>query len=390
MRHYTLGTFLRQTPVPMLKEYLKSKSLHLGKREEVEPQSVATAIESLPPNDRARIERDFQDVHILANRAGTVILHGEVELCDVPVADNLEAMENHHHRAMWLLLNRRWNGHDLFGNCTAAARVRRPHSLKIQRCRGLPRQEPSTDEPALQSLAEEIRAFYRGQGRGHKCIVEHYFRSAPKRHCYFAYPEDYTTSELQYEGDVLKRRTRKSIFEVVFIYIPDEGTLEVSAPGGKRELAALQTIFCKTMLRLSGLPERSRQYQFNLDLLKDPDFSFPTDVEDGIEKVEILAMRVNPRNNPRRRIVVEQDPTSHETIYDWINNVLKEENVSMSRMLDRVFVSQVKIRITWYADNGGRPRTLTFTLTLPCTCSLDDSRLHRVVKRYLRRWKIAP
>ena len=42
----------------------------------------------------------------------------------------------------------------------------------------------------------------------------------------------YATSDLEYdEGSELRRRARRSAFEVAWLFRPDEGVLEIHAPG---------------------------------------------------------------------------------------------------------------------------------------------------------------
>jgi len=389
-KQYTLSTFLRQTPNDLLEEYFQEKGLladvdfdDLRKREY---QPIMDAIEALPDDDRAVIDRDFQDIYALANQAGTMIIRDEAEFHEMDIADDLEAMENHYHRAMWLFLNREHGGDDIFEICATLAHIKKMPFSKAKRCKGLPKKEPSFDHAALTALADELTGFYKQQGRGHKCIVEHYPRPNPMRHCYFAFPEDYSTSELQYEGDKLQRQSRKSVFEVAFIFTPGEGTLEISAPGGKKEATTLQDIFCRSGLKLPGLPEQARIHPYDFDLLQNRDFAFPTKGVDGIKKVEVLAMRLNQTNNFKRRIIIEQDPTSGESLYDWIDRALNEQKVS----LDRMNISQVKMRVTWHAERGKKPKTLTFALTSPDSTSLEDLPNHQIVKGYLKKWKIAP
>ena len=135
-----------------------------------------------------------------------------------------------------------------------------------------------------------------------------------------------------------------------------------------------------------GLPEKAKVHKYNFDLLKDRNFAFPTNGDHGIKKVEVLAMRLNQMNNYKRRIIIEQDPNSGEPIYDWIDRALNGKQVS----LDRMNITQVKMKVTWHAENGKKPKTLTFTLTDPDSTSLEDLPNHQVIKGYLKEWKIAP
>jgi hypothetical protein len=387
-RQFTLSTFLRQTPNELLEEYFQERELlndvdfdDLKKREY---QPVMDAIEALSDDQRVEIDQDFQDVYALANKPGTIIIIDEAEFLGMDIADELEAMENHYHRAMWLFLNRMYDGTDVFDICANLAHLKKMPFSKAKRCNSLPTKKPSFDDVTLKNFGDELSALYKYQGRGHKCKVEYCPRPNPMRHCYFAFPEDYSTSELQYEGDKLERKPRKSVFEVAFIFTPEDGVLEVSNPGNKQEAKALQDVFCRVALKLPGLPEKARVHKYNFEMFKDRDCAFPTNGGDGIHKVEVLGLRINNPNNLKRRITIDQDPGSGESVYDWMDRTLDEKKIS----LDRMDISQVKMRVTWKAVNGSKPRTLTFTLTNPDSTSLQDLPNHQVVKGYLKEWKI--
>jgi hypothetical protein len=269
---YTLSTFLKQTPKPLLKAYFDNAGILGGvdfvglARREWEP--IIVALDALDDDVRSDVERDFQDMFMLADKAGTQIILDETSLAGLKVADEIEAMENHYHRAMWLFLNyrdQRVNGATIFENCLRFAHMKDLSFTNAKRRKDLPKRVPLFDQPTLDGMAEALRAVYRKQGRGHRCVVEHALRPGPDRHCYFAYPEDYTTSELQYEGEDLHRQCRKSVFQIVFVYRPDEGVLEISAPGQKKDIEILQEVFCRYALEMDSLPPRTndRCYELN-------------------------------------------------------------------------------------------------------------------------------
>ncbi|MBN2527657.1 MAG: hypothetical protein JXR76_14795 [Deltaproteobacteria bacterium] len=387
-KQYTLSTFLRQTPNELLETYFRQRNLlddieftNLRKRE---VDSVIAAIETLSEEERVPIDIDFQDVYILANKTGTIIIQDVADFHELGIEDQLEAMENHYHRAMWVFLHRDFNGIDIFDRCVNLANLKKMAFTRSKRCNGLPNEAPSSDDATLKDMGEALTQLYRQQGRGHKCKVEYCPRPNPMRHCYFAFPEDYSASELQYDGDKLERKSRKSVFEIGFIFRPQDGVLEISTSGNKQEAEALQDIFCRIALDLSGVPEKSREPQYNFEKLKNRDCVFPTRPEDGIAKVEVLGLRVNKHGNLKRRVTVEQDPGSGESVYEWVDKTLDAQKMSM----DKLDISQVKMRFTWRAINGKRPRTLTFSLTNPDGTSLGDLPSHQIVKGYLKEWNI--
>lgn len=387
---YALNTFLRQTPNGLLGEYFARRAL-LGdvdfaglRKTAMEP--VMAGIEALDPDTRAGVEADFQAIFTLASKAGTRTLIDQAALKGLFIADEIEAMENHYHRAMWLFLNHGPPRSTLFDDCVTIAHFDELSFTAARRRKDLPCEVPRHDDDALDEIAAAISAVYKPQGRGYRCKVEHYLRMDPKRHCFYAYPEDYTTSELQYvEGVTLARRHRKSVFDVALVFRPDEGILEISAPGTKKDIQALQEVFCRCALRMDRLPPTTNNRCFELNGLKSRSFAFPTNPEDAIASVEVVGLRLGVVRAPRRRIQVDNDPDGDMAFYDWMDSVVNQQAVPLS-MLD---VGQAQIRVVWEPVNGSKPRTVTFTVGSPDSCCLKDDPLHLVVKRYLKPWRIA-
>ena len=131
-------------------------------------------------------------------------------------------------------------------------------------------------------LSYAIGAYYRqNQGRGHRCTVDAYLR-VNRYHYFFAYRDDYANTYLGHdeEGHFI-RRPQKPAFEIVFIFDPQDGSLEIFAQGGKEVHKALQTIFCRCLTAQEFPPELPFRHPFELNGLKLRDFGFPADPEDG-------------------------------------------------------------------------------------------------------------
>ena len=387
-QHYTLNTFLRQTPKNLLAEYFR----HLGllgdidfeSLKKTEYESIIREMENLPDDSRAGVENDFQDIFTLANPSGTQIMLDMAGYLGIDIANILEAKENHYDRAMWLFLEHNNNEQDLFRVCARHAHIKNLPFSKTKNRKDLPKQEPRHDQATLDHMATALQDFYRGQGRGHECIVEHTIRPNPTRHCYYAFPEDYSTSELQYVESNLVAQNRKSVMEVGFIFWPDEGTLEIGAHGKKQEIQALQHIFCQHALGMEELPPIRNDQVFRLNELKRRYFDFPTDPEDRIESVEVVALRFNLTGNKDRKVLIEQSSDSLGSLHDWIARALNQVKVPLAMWE----VTQAKIKVTWRLEPGKRQKTLTFTLTTPDSSTLKDMPHHLVIKEYLKRWNL--
>ena len=388
-RDYTLSFFLRQTPWELLKEYFDGRGILTDvdftdlKKREHEP--VLEAIEALDDGTRATIDRDFQEIFELATPQGARVMVDEAAILELDIAGMIEAMENHFQRAMWLFLNKTQGGTNMFETCLTLSSVERLRYNQSRSLKDLPAKDPGHDAATLEEMTNALRVIYARQGRGYKCKVEHYRRPNPDRHYYVALPEDYATSGLQYDGDTLVRIPRKSVFQVVYIFRPKEGLLEMSAPGDKREIRELQEVFCRYALGMPHAPDVKSERCYELNGLKDRAVKFPTDPKDGFKKVEVMALRLNQAGNKRRSILVSQDPGGNESLHDWLDRVLDATKVPL-RMLD---VSQAKIRAEWYPEQGKKARTLTFTLSLPDSSSLKDLPHHEQIKKYLKDWKLA-
>jgi len=233
----------------------------------------------------------------------------------------------------------------------------------------------------------EVSAFYARQGRGRFCHVDNYLRQDPARHCYFTYPEDHASTDLGFnEAGEWERRHRKSAFEIIFVYRPEDGILEISAKGGKKVVEPLAAIFCKTILGLDDLPEDDTRPLFDLSVLQDRDFDFERDPEDGIESVCVRELTIEMPGGGNRYVGLDApaSPEAPHAVYDLISDALDEKKVSM----EDVRISLAKLQFTFASRDGKKPKTLTFTI-YPKRVTLKDQPLHQVAKKYLKRWEIA-
>lgn len=389
-RQYSAKTFLRKVPTNLLREYFTAIGIDSGLDwdglAESDAEPLFEVIQVLNDKQRGLVESDFTNINELACENGTRAILEEVAFWGKDWSARFEQMENAYERAFWTFLNepRRFE-------VAGAFHVMDRYSGWWRRFVGK-RLEPATDSAALQELGEAIRKYYRRQGRGRYCHVDVYQRHEPERVCYFAYPEDIATSDLGYDSaGTFGRRPRQSIFEIVFVYRPEEGHIEMHAEGVKKVKEELAEIFCTTILGLNGLPDDSGKEPYDLSCLKDPNFSFGTEPKDQVSDVELKLFRLDlPFDKTKgsgRRIVLSATslPGAPNALHRLLDEAINQRKVP----LDDVVISQAKLKFTFRTVDGRQPKTLTFEVTYPDRCTLKDDYYDQIAKKYLKCWGIA-
>ncbi len=390
-RRYALSTFLRQTPNALLEAYFHQRGLltdHTFRRiKPTDAHLIIAAMETLYESERAEVEAEFRDIYILADEKGSLIIAEQLDHTGHDAASKLESVSNPYALAMWLFMEHgpRSGRLDLFSTCATLAHIRSLSFPRSKRKTGLPQQTPRSDPKTLRALAEGIKAAYRPQGRAYRCKVEHYVRPNPIRHIFHAFPEDYACSELGYDGDELTANTRRPVFEVVFVFDPASGDLELSAPGRKKVTTRLQSLFCSQALGMLGLPNSPSPPPLRLDLLKNSDFAFPTEPDDQITRVELLFLKLHPVEAPSHIVTFQIWPSVFMSLHDWMNRWQMREG----RTVEDLWVAEAKLRFTWRAKPRQRPRVTLVRLAAPDTIALDDLPEHQIIRRYLKTWNLA-
>ncbi|MCH8208862.1 MAG: hypothetical protein IIA62_07440, partial [Nitrospinae bacterium] len=118
----------------------------------------------------------------------------------------------------------------------------------------LPHIQPHVDEEYTERLADAISQYFHSkEGRGRNCKVE-VFRRHEKEY-FFAYPEDFAQSGIEWVRNKLANLARHPAFEIIFVYTQDEGSLDIYAPRNTQYVPQLQQIFADTILGLDELDE---------------------------------------------------------------------------------------------------------------------------------------
>lgn len=252
-RQYSAKTFFRRVPNRLLREYFQQRGISSDvdwetvRETDVDPLFAALE-QQLPDRTQSAIESDFAMTNDLACEAGTVAILEETAYWGRDWSGQFAEMTSPYERAFWTFLSepRRF---DVAGCFHETDR----RTFSCRRFVGM-HLDTSGESDRLEALEAGVSKFYRTQGRGRYCHVDRYVCKDPERYCYFVYTEDYANTDLGFdENGEFQHRVRKSAFEIIFVYRPDDGILEMHARGSKKQKEALQEIFCLAILGLTSV-----------------------------------------------------------------------------------------------------------------------------------------
>lgn len=387
-QHYAPKSFLRDTSNRLLKRCFKEV---LDVDWESLPEHAVDIVydkwQELPEKQRVGIERQFEDADELNSEQGVQVLVDECAFhrVDIALEWQQEGLESFRDRALWVALNHP-RAFEVAGIINHAHNLPRRYWKK----RGnMPQRHPDVSRQAIGRFRDAISAYFRqAQGRGHRCTVDPYLR-VQRYHYLFVYPDDYANTYLGHDdAGQFVRRPQRPAFEVVFLYDPVDGTLELFAQGRKEVYESLQTIFCRELLGQELPPEGPNSHPYELNGLKTRGFGFPTDPADGVEDVRVQKLRLSVLGWHKRRIWLEADPDGGaEDIYDMMEKYLNERNLPSS--LVNVATARISIKIAALGDLKGG--TVTFDVSYPNSSNLKSEkrqRLRAIAEKYIKEWGI--
>ncbi len=243
----------------------------------------------------------------------------------------------------------------------------------------LPMVTPIFNIETRNSLEREIEAFLKEkQGRGFPCTVE-LVKRAGGAYYFFAYPDDYVLDALVHDDErFLVHQTIRKTFEIVFVYDSINGTSEISANLSVPVKERLEEIFLRHILNVT--PEEDEPKPFDLSMLLDPNFQLVTRPEDRI-RATLVAMTVGIGDGYSVCYASKKNHSIHQYALSRIDELPANAGIT---------VKHAKFRFEFFTETG-RPKTLTFEVSVPNSCTLKNQAPVRVEKAqyYLKQWRIA-
>lgn len=390
-RHYSSKDFFRLMPNALLARYFHQRGqfleLDFGAMKEARPDALFEAWIALPDDQRNPMEADFREILDMSDAKGFRAISDEAAWHledDAPALAAfmaaLSALEDHGARAMTAFLDYSefWKGATRFHYADRLG-------THWRKRKNLPRVPAKADRTTLARLAELIKGYFRKtEGRGKNCVVEAY-RRADKDY-FFAFPEDHAQRSIEWVDGQFDPRAHNPAFEIVFVYTQANGTLDVNFRGGTKVVAALQGMFADAILGLSELPPDPKDDRvYDLGALIQPTFTFTHPVGSGVGAVVVKKLKLSSRVRLGDRITLEADTTGNrQAVYELVEQVRK------ALPLEQYNVTQVELSATVYGDAGKAPKTVSFRIGHPNSCSLKYDELDLTLRQMLEASGIEP
>jgi len=384
--HFNPRRVLRQVSNQLLREFFTRRDqldhIPWPYLPETYIRPIFAAWQRMPEAQRKEIQVVLQNIHALADQRGVRVLAEEIQQRCPEQADEFTTCRGRYDKAMWAYLT----VPEVFAEAALFARA---DALSTGRYwvthNSLPREPLAVSGEAQEAFRQALSDFYwRRQLRGSCVVVEHYRRCDGDDY-FFVYLDDYPDSRLVFnDAGQMEKRTDRCAFDNVFVFSPEEGALSLYAKGGKQVHIPLHQAFCETLLGMAVEPCELLKPAFQLDHLIDPSFPLTTDPADQVAEARILALGLEVRDRPRRRITLEADPGGPS---DDIHQML-DRYLSLSPA--RLRVKSARFRLMFL--NGGKdgPRTLTFRVSCPRYCNLKSKpdEMQSIGQRCLKLWGI--
>ncbi len=359
---YSNRQFFRKTPNGYLEQYFTAKGLlgdvDFGKLKESDAEALQSALNGLPDSQVTSIEAEFQDINALACEGGILALVDEANFHqDNDFVEAIANIDGFHAKAIWAFLEKPnyWRGAALFLH---ADNVSASYWKKRNDLPSVPAQVESDD---VEALAKSISDYFSSkEGRGKNCKVEPYRRNL--KEYFFAYPEDFAQSAIEWVDSSLQNQARHPAFEIIFVYSEADGSLDIYAPKNTKALPKLQEIFAQHILKMGTLPEGGIDMRvYELAPVVDDTFEFIIEPTSGIASVVVTRLRVNLKQGSKKRITLEADYTKDDGAVYQLLDELK---------LPPYDVTQVGLKVTFEPIGDQRAKTKTFNITYPNSCAL--------------------
>ena len=374
---YSNRQFFRQTPNHYLALYFESEGIDVDtditQLNETDIDALQGIVNQLDDAQKANIEADFQGVNALAREGGINALVDEARFHgDDDFIEAMAAIDGFHAKAFYAFLNGRiyWQG---------AARFLHADNVSAsywKKRNDLPNVPPYVEVDDIHGLAKALSDFfYKKEGRGKNCIVEPYRRN--QKEYFFAYPEDFAQSAIEWVGSSLENKARHPAFEIIFVYSQDDGMLDIYAPKNTRAISKLQEIFAKHILKLDTLPKGGIDKRvYELAPVVDDSFEFTIEPTSGIASVVVTRLRVDLKQGIRKRITLDADYTKDsDAVYRLLDDL----------KLPPYDVTQVGLKVTFEPIGNKRAKTKTFNITYPNSCALhydgNDLKIREMLAR---------
>jgi hypothetical protein len=383
---------LKQLAIPLLRDFFRQRSelldlpwdeLRASRR--IDP--IYDAWQRLPDAARREVHIGLRDIHGLADGKGLQVIAEAIRTHAPDRVWEFTSCGSRLNKALWFYLNFRelFDQVGLFAHADALSTGR----YAIRR-NSLPKHPIVVTPEITLALGNALRDYYWSQQlRGERCRVEHYTRSDGNEY-FFAYLDDWPDAPLVFaENGKLEPLPARYAFSVLFVFCPQDGSLEFVAKGGRAIHYPLQRAFCQSVLGLDVGPADPLRPAYDLGVLLDPDFAFPTDPGDRIAQVRLAKIRLASQSEmpevKSKEIEFGKRVGRRRSL-----ELIQQDLDALGLTRAQAFVKQAALEFRFVPWSGGRPGQMTINITVPNTCDLKDKpeELQGAGGRCLKMWGI--
>lgn len=369
-RPFKLKAVLRHLDKGLLADYMKKRGigdppdLADGQSEDEAWEDLVQGLHTATANE---LETDLRDINDMATEDGLLAFLEIAENKGVRPQEDLEKLTGYHDKALYFFLHHP----AIFDFASITHHVT---DLKAKVERFLKKRAADTVASKGKALAGVLRDYLLStDGRGRECEVNVFQHEDYV--CFIAYPEDFAKSPLCYEGSRLKKHPLRPTFEIIYIYYPKTGKVELSAKGGPRRHMELFKIFNRVVLEdEKAIAELEKTYR--LEKFLDESLNLPTLAEDAVEYVRLQKLRLSHKFEDYR-ITLDLKQANG---LDSMRTVLGKMRLPVSAF--NVVQAEIKMKF----PGRGRKGSVSINLSYPDKCNLNDSPTHLKAKKYLEEW----
>jgi hypothetical protein len=225
----------------------------------------------------------------------------------------------------------------------------------------------------LRALSQCLRA----SSRGARSVVEDFSDDTKLVLRVFHEGELHVRDQITEKGTVEPVWTRPvHLLSLVFYF--DTSVLLIRASRGAAE--KLSALFAELYAEDASYFENVSDHpRFCFDVLRDPQFPFPTKAADQVEAVSLVRVVARHTHHLVRRVVVDLEPSLS---LEAAHRALAENGIDMSAAM----VDGVRLHVRF--QGMGRRRIRTVHLANPNTSNLHDTERDRLIRGYLQEWGI--
>lgn len=234
----------------------------------------------------------------------------------------------------------------------------------------------------IEDFKKALKSLYKREYKGKKIKIR--YDDKGDRVIFTAHIEDVFTTDMAFEKDkevLNNKKPRKPVFPINFLYMPDEGVLQVKSKGGKARVQELQNIFIEHFLKADP-EEFANLSRFCFDKVQDiENLTFPVSIQDGIESVTLKGLKIVHRET---NTIHSIDITPQEGKVGV--QQMQEELEGMNIELEAFEIKKFKVKVVFRPKNKERKRQVTVEITDPDGCNLKQRRIDAIVYKLLKKW----